>query len=54
MGPGSWSEARETIMTQDERILFPLTTRKVDVDASNTGLYLVLFFLFLFAAYLFC
>ena len=29
VGPGSWSKAREAIMTQDERIMYPLKTRKV-------------------------
>ena len=30
VGHGSWPEARQTIMTVDERIQYPLSTRKED------------------------
>jgi len=56
MGPGIWSEARHTIMTQDERIAFPFSTRKVESVEEKEGW---LFFLFVaslvvLVAYLIC
>jgi len=52
MGPGSWSEARQTIMTQQERILFPLATRKVEEEGSKAWLYVVVTLFFLFVAFI--
>ncbi|XP_039256346.2 flavin-containing monooxygenase 5-like [Styela clava] len=41
-GPGRWSEARKTIMTVDDRILFPLKKRMTKSIGSHTKFYLVL------------
>ena len=51
-GPGSWPKAREAIMTQDERILFPLSTRKVNKsEGYNWSLLAFAALIFLILAY---
>lgn len=35
-GPGTWSGARKAIMTVDERLLYPLATRKVNAADGNS------------------
>ncbi|ESO96189.1 hypothetical protein LOTGIDRAFT_214741 [Lottia gigantea] len=52
-GPGKWDKARECIMTQWDRTLFPLKTRSIPpAKKSNTFFYIKLAFIFLFLAFI--
>ena len=42
VGHGSWSKARDTIMSQDERTLYPLNPRKADKQDSSRMARLIL------------
>jgi dimethylaniline monooxygenase (N-oxide forming) len=42
MGPGRWAGARDAILTQWDRVLYPLKTRPVDKLESSPFFYYIL------------